>query len=108
MIVLGCPRELQSFMGLFNFLALSVNVGRLHMRRFHHWLASRWDHTLPSIDLFLSVTLICWIAIGVWSDTEWILRGVPLLSPQPVLYLFADSSMEGWGAFLGGTDVKDI
>ena len=101
-------RELQSFMGLFNFLALSVDLGRLHMRPFQHWLAFHWYNTLPSIDLPLSVTPDLLEAIGVWSDTEWILRGVPLLSPQQDLYLFTDSSLEGWGASLSGTDVKDV
>ena len=73
-----------------------------------HWLASRWDHTHPSIDLPLTVTHDLLEAIKVWSDTEWILHGVPLLSLQLDLYLFTDSSMEGWGASLSGKDVEDI
>ena len=43
--VLGSPRELQSFMGLFIFLVLSVDLGSLHMRPILHGLAYRWIHT---------------------------------------------------------------
>ena len=89
------PRKLQTFLGLLNFLAPIVNLGRLHMRPIQHWLSSLWDHTLASIDLPLTVTPDLVEAIEVWSDTGWILQGVPLLSLQPDLYLCTDSSMEG-------------
>ena len=106
--MLVSPRELQSFVGLFNFLALTVDLGRLHMRPIQHWLASRWDHTLPSIDLPLTVAPDLLEAIRIWADTEWILQGVPLFSPQPELYLFTNSLMEGWGASLSGKVVNDL
>ena len=106
--ILVTPRELQAFLGLINFFALFVNLGRLHMRPRQHWLACRWDHTLSSIDLPLLVTPDLLEAIKVWSDTEWILQGVPLLSPQPDIYLCTDILMKGWGASLSGRDVKDV
>ena len=65
------------------------------MRPIQHWLASRWDHSLSSIDLPLPLTPDLLEAIEVWLDTEWILQGVPLLSPD--LYLCMDISMEGTG-----------
>ena len=78
------------------------------MRPIQHWLASRWDHSLPSIDLPLRITPDMLEVIGVWSDAGWTLQGVPLLSPQPALHLFTDSSMEGWGASLSEKDDKDV
>ena len=78
MIVLGSPRELRSFRGLLHFLALSVDLGRLDMRRFQHWLASRWDHTLPSIDLSLSVT-------PDLLDSNWDMVGYKLDTPRSTL-----------------------
>ena len=102
------PRELQSFLGLINFLSPIVDLGRLQVRPIQHWLAFRWDHSLAAIDLPLTVTPDLLEAIGVWSDTGWILQGVPLLSLKPDLYLCTDSSLEGWGASLSGRDVKDV
>ena len=67
------PKELQSFVGLFNFLTLLVNLERLHLHPFQHWLASHWDNTLPSNDLPMSVSPNLMEAIGEWSDTDWIL-----------------------------------
>ena len=78
------------------------------MRPIQHWLTSYWDHSLASIDLPLTVTPNLLEAIEVWSDTEWILQGVLLLSAQPDIHLFTDSSIEGWGAFRSGKDVKDV
>ena len=102
--ILVTPRKLQSFLGLINFFALIVDLGRRHMRPIELWLASRWDHSPISLDLPVQVTPDLLEAIGVWSDTEWILQGVPLLSPQPVLYLCTDSSLEGWGTSLSGRE----
>ena len=106
--ILVISRELQSFVGLINFLAPIVDLGRLHMRPIQLWLASRWDHTLLSIDLPLTVNPDLLEAIKVWLGTEWILQGVPLLSLQLDYYLFTDSSMQGWGASLSGKDIKDV
>ena len=35
-------------------------------------------------------------------------QGVPLISRSPDRYLFTDSSLEGWGAWLSGQDIKDV
>ena len=56
-----CNSErLQAFLGLINFFALIVNLGRLHMRLIQLWLGYRWDHSLSSIDLPLPVIPIFW------------------------------------------------
>ena len=92
--VLVTLRDLQVFLGLSNFFALNVDLGRLHMRPIQVWLASHWVHSLSSIDLPLPVTPDLLEAIEVWSDTEWILQGVPLKS--------ATGSLPVHGQFDGG------
>ena len=58
--ILITPRELQSFLGLINFLAPIVDLGRLHMHPIQLWLTPGWDYSLSSIDLPVRVTPIFW------------------------------------------------
>ena len=44
----------------------------------------------------------------VWSETDWILEGVQLSCPIPDVFLFTDSSSEGWDATLSGLDVAEV
>ena len=78
------------------------------MRPIQFWLSARLDHSLARIDLPLLVDTELRDALIVWSETDWILQGVQLSSPNPDIYLFTDSSSEGWGATLSGVDVMDI
>ena len=63
------------------------------------WLAADWDHS-PHLSRFslsgkqLSQSLVPWL------ETVWLLVGVQLSSPSQDLYLYMDSSLEGWGAVL--------
>ena len=54
--ILVTPRESQCVLGLINFFAPLVDLRKLHMRAIQHWIASRWDHSLSSIDPPLPVT----------------------------------------------------
>ena len=76
--ILITPNELRSFLGLINFFAPLLDLGRLHMRLIQLWLASRWYHSLSSIDLPLPFTPDRLEVIEVWSDRDCILQGVPL------------------------------
>ena len=67
-------------MGLINFLALLVDLGRLHMRPIQHWLASSWDHTLPSIDMPLRPVLLL---AQVRPKQPWYSLGHSRLAPPP-------------------------
>ena len=68
--ILLTPRELQSFLGLINFFAPVVDLGRLHKRPFQLWHASRWDHSPLSLVLPGHVTPDLLEAIRVWSDIQ--------------------------------------
>ena len=78
------------------------------MRPLQFWLSQRWDHSILSIDRPVMVTPELRDALKIWTDSAWLLQGVPLTSPSPDCYLFIDSSLEGCGASLSGQDVKDV
>ena len=99
------PRELQSFLGLINFLA-PLDLGRLHMCPIQFWLSAHWNHSHSSIDLPLPVTLELKETLEAWVDAAWLLQGVPMLSPSPDVYLCTDSSLEAWRATLNEKDVS--
>ena len=93
--ILVTPRELQSFLGLINFFAPVVDLGRLHMRPIQHWLASRWDHSPISLDLSVKVTPDLLESdqgmVGYRVDTS---RSTPVKS--------ATGSLPMYGQFTGG------
>ena len=41
-------------------------------------------------------------------ETVWLFEGVKLSRPSPDLYLYTDSSLEGWGAVLNDQEVYQV
>ena len=39
-------------------------------------------------------------------EIDWLLKGIQLSSPSPDLYLYTDSSAEGWGAVLNDREAS--
>ena len=70
---------LQSFLRLVIFFAPFVVLRSLLTRAIQLWLASRCVHPPAPLVLSVQVTPVLLGATGVWSDTVWLLNGVPLL-----------------------------
>ena len=79
------PRKFQALLGLLNFLAPLVDLGRLHMRPLQFWLTSHWDHSLPTIDRPFQVNVELQDALEVWTETAWLFPRSTIADPVPRL-----------------------
>ena len=81
-------------------LAPLLPLGRLHKREFQRQFRARWSQSLADWDAL--IPLSPWLRLSTihWLDSEWILRGVPIVLPPPEAELFTDASSVGWGAHI--------
>jgi hypothetical protein len=100
------PRALQAALGLFNFLSNYVALGRLHLRPLQHWLRQRWVTDVETLDIDLTVTTSLRAHLLPWKNEEWLMEGLPLVTPSPTVLLFTDSSLSGWGAVMGDLEFQ--
>ena len=81
-------------------LAPLIPLGRLHKREFQRQFRLRWTQSLEDWESL--ITLSPWLRLSTtqWLDSEWFLRGVPIVLPPPEAELFTDASMLGWGTHI--------
>jgi hypothetical protein len=102
------PRRLMQVIGLLNALADFVPLGRLRLRPIQFWLRNRWSQKDKDLDGFLVATQTLSQALAQWTDSDWLLQGIPLVRAKPSCVLFTDASTWGWGASLGDTRISGI
>ena len=100
------PREIQSALGLFNFMADYARLGRLKLRPIQHWLHSRFSPVSGDLDVPLTMTSDLREFLLPWADARWLTTGLPLVTPEPTVTLFTDASLQGWGAVLGQREAR--
>jgi hypothetical protein len=91
------PRLLMKHIGLINFMADFVPLGRLFLRPIQHWLASQWCQRTGDLDVSLQTNQPLSQALAKWTDRTWLQSEVPLVPPRPTLTLCTDASLVGWG-----------
>ena len=69
-----------------------VYLGRLHKREFQRQFRVRWVQSVEHWDT--PIPLAPWLRLSTiqWFDSEWILRGVPIVLPPPEAEMFTDAS----------------
>ena len=91
-------RQLESLLGLLNFAAPLVPLGRLRLRPLISWMTS---HTSPSSrDLPVPLDPYFHSLLEVWQDPGFLSQSVPMSLPVPSLQLMTDASLSGWGGVL--------
>lgn len=93
-------RQLHSVLGLCSAAADLVPLGRLHLRPIQWALTQLWSQRYNDWDIVIDLSPSLLDAFRVWTNTEWLLRGVPLLLPTTTVTLCTDASTVGWGAHL--------
>ena len=96
------PRSLMRIIGVLGSVADFVHLGRLRRRPVQFWLRHRWSQRDADLDCLLPVNLDLIAALRQWLDRDWLLRGVPLVSPPTTQTICSDASLVGWGSSLGG------
>ena len=99
---LACPRRsrrfLEGLVGLLNFAAPFVPLGRLRLRPVILWMnrhSTALTRDLPvPIDRSLEDLLV------PWMDVSYLRTRVPMNIPIPSLHLMTDASSTGWGGTL--------
>jgi hypothetical protein len=101
-------RQFSQLLGLLNSLADVVQLGRLHIRPLlfdllEHWtpFSQDWEASIPILEVLS--THRSW-----WLQRENVMTGFSLASPVPILTLFTDASLLGWGAYLEGQTVSGM
>ena len=91
-------RRLESLLGLLNFAAPLVPLGRLRLRPLIMWVNR---HTSPSSrDLHVPLDDSFKVMLRVWSTTSFLSQAVPLSVPVPHLQLMTDASLSGWSGIV--------
>jgi len=93
-------QEFLSLNGILSSVADFVQLGRLFLRPLQHYLSACWKWSPGNLLTQIPILPSLRSHLQWWLDEETLLAGVPLLPPQPSLYLITDASKEGWGAHL--------
>jgi hypothetical protein len=91
-------RVLYAVLGRMESMALLLPLARLHKRPLQAQLAARWNQATG--DWEDRIPLFPWFreAVSRWLDPVWIRSCVPISLGPPLAEVFADASLEGWGA----------
>ena len=91
-------RHLESLVGLLNFAAYLLPLGRLRLRPVMAWMNS---HTsVHSRDSPVPLDVELRESLRVWTDPQFLSSRVSMSPPLPSLQLMTDASMTGWGGIL--------
>ena len=89
-------RHLERLVGLLNFAAPFVPLGRLRLRPVVAWMNSHTTASLRDSPVPLDQTLKELLA--PWTAPSLLRSPVPMTTPPPSLELMTDASRSGWGA----------
>ena len=102
--VLSCNQvSAQTFLPLLSKLSAAADfvlLGRLHLRPLQMCLLSVWrSHILP-LDHQITISSMIRFHLNWWMDTDRFALGTAIHPPDPIVFLFTDSSHYEWGAHL--------
>jgi hypothetical protein len=94
-------RVLYAVLGRMESMALLLPLARLYKRPLQSQLVTRWCQSLG--DWEDRIALGPWFreAISQWLSLEWLHSSVPISLGPPLVEVFTDASLEGWGAHCG-------
>ena len=94
-------RDMEQLLGLMNFAAYYVRLGRLRLLPLFRWMNR---HTSPlSRDSLVLVDLDLRLDLQIWSSQSFLRSPVPMHVPQHSVELMTDASQTGWcGIILPG------
>lgn len=93
------PREIAKVIGQCSSAAELLPLGRLQLRCLQFAFADLWNQN-QDWDMHLPMTKELRSSVKMWSDPQWLRRGVTLVNPPQSWMLFSDSSLMGWGGHL--------
>ncbi|CAL4240633.1 unnamed protein product, partial [Meganyctiphanes norvegica] len=87
-------RQLESLLGLLNFAASIIPLGRLRLLPLITWMNSKTSPGTRDIPVQLDHSFLD--PLQIWQDTEFLSCHVPMTVPTPSLQLMTDASRGGW------------
>ena len=95
---LSSRRFLESLVGVLNWAAYFIPLGRLHLRPLVKWMNRRTSHLTRDLPVPLDQSFKN--SLLPWSSRSFLGRSVPMSLPVPSLQLMTDSSKEAWSGVL--------
>ena len=89
-------RQLERLVGLLNFAAPYVPLGRLRLRPVIAWMNTHT--TAPTRDSLVSLDRTLKDLLVPWTSPSLLKSPVPMSHPPPSVELMTDASLTGWGA----------
>ena len=87
-------RDLESLIGLLNFVAEYIRLGRLRLLPLIRWMN---HHTSPrSRDRLVSIDDTLRTSLEVWTSRPFLSTSIPMHPPLPTMELMTDASTKGW------------
>ena len=100
------PREIAAVIGQMSAAAELIPLGRLHLRPVQFAFKKMWTQIRQDWDKTVKISEEFHQALLIWTNVDWIMKGVPLVSTAPTITLMTDSSMTGYGGhLLEGTEM---
>lgn len=100
-------QECLAILGLLNFAAPQIYLGRLHMRPVQMWLLARWKPVSGCLSDVLVIDHTLKQLLGWWNATR-MTTGVSLVKRDTSLIIQSDASNGGWGAVLGNQQAHGV
>ena len=88
-----------SLIGLLKATEKQVHLGRIHMRPIQWHLKNNW-RVPESLEKVIQIPRSLHPHLQWWLKEDNVLTGQPLHPIKHALQIFADASIEGWGAHL--------
>ena len=101
-------RQLLRLIGFMISLMDLIPLGRLHIRPLQWYLMEFWHPTSEMWDQPIPVLPRLFPHLLWWLQRENLMTGLSLDPPIPVLTLFTDASLMGWGAVLEDQTVSGV
>ena len=87
-------RDLESLIGLLNFVAEYIRLGRLRLLPLIRWMNF---HTSPrSRDCLVPINDTLRESLEVWTSRPFLSTSIPMHPPLPTMELMTDASTKGW------------
>ena len=97
-LVLVSRRDLEKFLGLLNFAAKYVPLGRLYLLPLIRWMNL---HSSTSCrDALIPLSKEFKLLLAPWRDPEFLALPVPMNPPIPSVEIMTDASLFGWSMVL--------
>ena len=90
-----------TLIGKMTFLSTLIPRGRLNLRPLQHNLKRHWDLNWKHRQVAIPVSYEVRQALQWWLDLTNLRQGVSLRISTPILQLFTDACLQGWGTHLG-------